>query len=202
MEQVWRGREECLQTRTMLLSCGRFFYVAKGVCCLRGCRCDLGSDRFLKVPCSGGQSRGWTSPIGGWMHGARPCARGSQLAAEHLALPHGSIGGGSLPDLGAPCMPEWRLVGSPQLCQESLIVVAQGAVRLHVGNGPLLCLPRQPGHKERHSFGLTWEAGGLEDHEPVHLHQEPCQLPGVSRKGLGQRGWRRGHWSGPIGGNC
>lgn len=200
MEQVWRGRKKGLQTRAMLLY--GHFYVVKGVCCLHRCRGDPGGGRILKVPCSRGQSRSWTSPTGGWMHGARPCSGGSQLATEHLPLAHSPVRGRSLPDLRAPCVPEWRLVGSPQLCQESLIVVSQGAVRLHVGDRPLLCLPSEPGHQERHSLSLTGEAGGLEDHEPVHLHQEPCQLAGVSREGLGQGGWRRGHGSGPIGGNC
>ena len=72
---------------------------------------------------------------------------------------------------------------------------------MHVGDRPLLRLPGEPGHEERHSFGLPGEAGGLEDHESVHLHQEARQLAGVSGKGLGQRGRRCGHRSGPIGGN-
>lgn len=75
------------------------------------------------------------------MHRTGPRARGGQLAAQHLPLPHRPIGGCSLPDLGTPRVPQWRLVGSPQLCQESLVVVSQGAVRLHVGDRPLLRLP-------------------------------------------------------------
>ena len=162
---------------------------------------DQGGGRFLKVPSSGGQGRGWTGPVGGWVHRAGYRARGGQLAAERLPFPHGSIRGRSLSDLGAPGVPQRRLVGSPQLGQESLIVVSQGAVGLHVGDRPLLRLPGQPGHEERHSLGLSGEARGLEDHESVHLHQEPRQLARVSGKGLGQRGWRRCHRPGPIGGN-
>ena len=47
-----------------------------------------------------------------------------QLAAEGLPFPHGSIGGRSFSDLRAPGVPQRRLVGSPQLGQESLIVVS------------------------------------------------------------------------------
>lgn len=43
---------------------------------------DQGGGRFLKVPSSGGQGRGWTGPIGGWVHRAGHRARGGQLAAE------------------------------------------------------------------------------------------------------------------------
>lgn len=139
-----------------------------------GCRCDQAEGRSLEVPCPGGQGRSWTSPAGGWMHRAGPRARGGQLAAQHLPLTHSAVGGRSLPDLRAPRVPERRLIGSPQLCQEPLIVVSQGAVRLHVGDRPLLCLPGQPRHKECHPLRLPRKAGGLEDHEPVHLHQEPC----------------------------
>lgn len=153
---------------------------------------------FLKISCSGRQGWRWTSPVGSWMHWARPRARSGQLTAEHLPLSHGPVRGRSLPDLGAPRMPERRLVGSPQLCQEPLIVVAQGAVRLHVRDSPLLRLPSQSRHKEGHALGLTREAGGLEDHESVHLHQEPRQLAWVPGKGLGQRGWRCGHGSSPV----
>lgn len=75
------------------------------------------------------------------MHWTGPWAGGRQLAAQHLPLSHSPIGGGSLPDLGAPRMSQRGLVGSTQLCQEALVVVSQGAIRLHVGDGPLLCFP-------------------------------------------------------------
>lgn len=153
---------------------GTLLLRSQGVMLPGSCRCNQGGGRFSKVPGSGGQGGRWTSPAGGWVHRAGPRTRGGQLAAQHLPLPHSPIGGRSLPDLGAPRVPERRLVGSPQLCQEPLIVVSQGAVRLHVGDRPLLCLPSQPGHEERHSLGLPRKAGGLEDHKPVHLHQEPC----------------------------
>lgn len=98
-------------------------------------------------------------------------------------------------------MPEGRLIGSAQLCQEALIVVSQGAVRLHVGDRPLLCLPGQSGHEEGHALSLSGEARGLKDHEPVHLHQEASQLARVSREGLRQRGGGRGHGPGPARGD-
>lgn len=135
------------------------------------------------------------------MHWAGPCARCGQLATQHLPLPHSPIGCRSLPDLGTPRVPQRGFVGSAQLGQKALVVVSQRAVRLHVGDGPLLGLPSQSGHQEGHSLGFTWEAGSLKDHEPVHLHQEPRQLARVSRERFRQRGGRCGHGSSSIGGD-
>lgn len=142
----------------------------------------LGGHRSLKVPAAGGQGWCWIGPVGGWMYWAGPCARCGQLATQHLPLPHSPIGCRSLPDLGTPRVPQRGFVGSAQLGQKALVVVSQRAVGLHVGDGPLLRLPSQSGHQEGHSLGFTREAGSLKDHEPVHLHQEPRQLAGVSRK--------------------
>lgn len=49
----------------------------------------------LKVPERGGQGRGWTGPIGGWVHRQGAVPGGGQLAAEGLPFSHGSIEAGA-----------------------------------------------------------------------------------------------------------
>lgn len=79
--------------------------------------------------------------------------------------------------------------------QESLIVVSAGC-RLH-GDRPLLGLPVS--HAPGHHYPASREAGGLEDHESVHLHFRARQLAGVSGKGSGSE-VGGGATAGPIGG--